>query len=43
MVEELAIEMIALAYIRDLKLYRQRLAFAATVTAGAVAFIALIA
>jgi len=43
MVEELAIEMMALAYIRDLKLYRQRSAFTATVTAGAIAFIALIA
>ena len=43
MVEELAIEMMALAYIRDLKLFRQRSAFAATVTAGAIAFIALIA
>ena len=42
MLEELAIEMMALAYIRDIKLYRQRLAFAATVTAGAVAFIGLI-
>ena len=43
MIEELSIEMMALAYIRDLKLYRQRLAFVTTVTAGAVAFIALIA
>jgi hypothetical protein len=42
MVEELTIEMLALAYIRDLKLYRQRVAFAATVTAGAVAVIGLI-
>jgi hypothetical protein len=43
MVEELAIEMMALAYIRDIKLYRQRLAFSATVAAGAVAVLGLIA
>lgn len=40
--EELTIEMLALAYIRDVKLYRQRMAFSATVAAGAVALIALI-
>jgi hypothetical protein len=42
MLEELGIEMLALAYIRDIKLYRQRLAFTATVAAGAVAVIGLI-
>ena len=41
-IEELTIEMLALAYIRDLKLYRQRWAFSATVAAGAVAAIGLI-
>jgi hypothetical protein len=43
MKEELATEMMALAYIRDIKLYRQRLAFTAAVLAGAVAIIGLIA
>jgi len=43
MVEELAIEAMALAYIRDIKLYRQRLAFSATVAAGAIAVLGLIA
>ncbi len=42
MVEELAIEMMALAYIRDIKLYRQRLAFTAAVATGAAAVIGLI-
>ncbi|HET9391896.1 MAG TPA: hypothetical protein VFO29_00035 [Candidatus Rubrimentiphilum sp.] len=43
MKEELATEMMALAYIRDIKLYRQRLAFTAAVLAGAAAVIGLIA
>jgi hypothetical protein len=43
MKEELVTEMMALAYIRDIKLYRQRLAFTAAVLAGGVAVIGLIA
>lgn len=43
MVEELATETMALAYIRDIKLYRQRLAFSATLAAGALGVIGLIA
>lgn len=42
MVEELATETMALAYIRDIKLYRQRWAFMATVAAGAAAVVGLI-
>lgn len=41
-VEELATETMALAYIRDIKLYRQRWAFMTTVAAGAAAVIGLI-
>lgn len=42
MIEELAIESMALAYIRDLKLYRQRIAFSATMLAGALGLVGLI-
>jgi len=40
--EELAMEAMTLAYIRDVKIHRQRLAFGATVVAGALALLALL-
>lgn len=42
-VEELSMEAMAVAYIRDIKLHRQRIAFGATVAAGALALAGLIA
>ncbi|MDQ2663496.1 MAG: hypothetical protein M3Y18_05605 [Candidatus Eremiobacteraeota bacterium] len=42
MVEELSMEAMAVAYIRDIKLHRQRVAFGATVVAGALGLLGLI-